>query len=168
MYIALLFHIFGKRTKNLSISISVSFLSFINNSFFVSQEKSYEKSNVILYYNYSIIASLFDQFKLMIEHNKLEVFHFLRSTRKTEPSPLDLRPPDSVILKPKDTQCYLGFFFNKKLSFQHYTYYYTNKALSTVKDIKILGNSIRELSLVHKCLLYRTCILSIILYGFQL
>jgi len=111
-----------------------------------------------------ISLPLFNQFKLMIEHNKLEVFHFLRSTRKIEPSPLDLRSPDSVILKSKDTWCYLDFFFNKKLSFQYYTYYYTNKALSTIKDIKILGNSIRELLPVCKCLLYRTYVLSIILY----
>ena len=44
MYIALLFHIFEKRTKNLSISIFVSFLSFVDNGFFVFQEKSYKKS----------------------------------------------------------------------------------------------------------------------------
>ena len=36
IYIALLFYIFEKRTKNLSISISVSFLSFVDNGFFIS------------------------------------------------------------------------------------------------------------------------------------
>ena len=36
LYIAPLFHIFEKRTKNLSISISISLLSFVDNGLFVS------------------------------------------------------------------------------------------------------------------------------------
>jgi len=57
LYITFLFHIFKKRTKNLSIPILVSILSFVNNGLFVSQEKSYEKSNVVFYYSYSICQS---------------------------------------------------------------------------------------------------------------
>ena len=75
LYIAFLFHIFEKRTKNLSIPILVSILSFVNNGLFVSQEKSYEKSNIVFYYSYSIISSLFNQFGLAIKHNKSGVFH---------------------------------------------------------------------------------------------
>ena len=45
-----------------------------------SQEKSYEKSNANLFCSYSIIFFLFEQFKLVIEHNKLEVFYFSRVT----------------------------------------------------------------------------------------
>jgi len=63
---------------------------------------------------------------------------------------------------------YLGFFFDKKLSFHQHIHYYANKALSTIKDMKMLGNSIRGLSPMHKQLLYRTCVFSITLYGFQL
>jgi len=49
LYIAILFHIFKKRAKNLSISIPVSILSFVDDGLFVSQEKSYEKYNMNLY-----------------------------------------------------------------------------------------------------------------------
>ena len=45
-----------------------------------SQEKSYEKSNANLFCSYSIIFFLFEQFKLVIEHNILEVFYFSRVT----------------------------------------------------------------------------------------
>jgi len=58
--------------------------------------------------------------------------------------------------------------FNRKLSFQHYIHHYTNKALSIIKSMKMLGNLTRKLLLVYKCLLYRTCVLSIALYSFQL
>jgi len=59
-YIATIFHIFEKRAKNLSIPIPVLFLSFVNDSLFVSQKKSYEKSNTNLFYSYNIISSLFN------------------------------------------------------------------------------------------------------------
>ena len=77
--------------KNLSIPIPISLLSFVNDGPFISQEKSYKKSNTILYYSYSIASSLFNQFSLVIRHDKPEDFHFLRITKKTELPLLDLR-----------------------------------------------------------------------------
>ena len=43
LYIALIFHIFEKRTKILLHNIPVSTLSFVNNDLFISQEKLFEK-----------------------------------------------------------------------------------------------------------------------------
>ena len=161
LYIFILFFIYLKKEqKTFYFYFCFSFF-FIDNF----QKKSYEKSNAILYCSYSIIFSLFNQFGLIIEHDKSEVFHFLRMTKNKESSPLDFRLTDSIILKPKH---YLGFFFDKKLSFEHYICYYTNKALSTIMNMKTLGNFTRELSLVYKHLLYRNCILYIILYRFLL
>ena len=102
-HITILFHIFKKRTKNILISIPVSIFSFVNDGLFVSQEKSYEKYNIILYCSYSIILSLFNQFGLVIEHNKLEVFYFSKLKKNTTPSLPDLRSTDGIILRPKDT-----------------------------------------------------------------
>jgi len=95
LYMAPLFHISEKRTMNLSISVSL--LSFVDDGLFVSQ-KSYKKSNSILQSSYSIISSLFENFGLIIEHNKSEVFHFSKAIKKSEPPPLDLNLADSLIL----------------------------------------------------------------------
>ena len=81
LYIAFIFHIFEKRTKNILFSIQVLTFSFVNGRLFISQEKSYEKSNANLFCSYTIISSLFNQFRLVIEHSKLEVFYFSRSTK---------------------------------------------------------------------------------------
>ena len=59
-----------------------------------------------------------------------------------------------------------GVFFDKKLYFQQHIYYYANKALFTIKDIKMVGNSTRELSPMYKHPLYRICVFSTTLYGF--
>ena len=88
-------------------------------------------------------------------------FYFSRSTKNFNPPSLDLRSLGGAIFKPKDIQQYLGFFFDKKLSFQYHTHYYANKTLFTIKSMKILGNLTRGLSPVHKCLLFCICIFSI-------
>jgi len=79
LYIVPILHIFEKKSKNILSSIWTSIFSFVDNSPFISQEKSYEKSNTNIFCSYNIIFSLFNQFGLVIEHNKSEVFHFLMS-----------------------------------------------------------------------------------------
>jgi len=88
--------------KKLSIPISVSLLSFVDNSLFVSQEKSYEKSNAILYSGYNIVFSLFNKFGLVIEHNRSEIFYFSKSTKEANLSLLNLRSIKDAVIKPKN------------------------------------------------------------------
>ena len=118
----LLFNIFDKRAQNLWLNIST--LSFMNDGLFISQEKSYEKSNENLFCSYSIISSLF-------KHKKSEIFHFSRSTKNFNPSSLDCGLLGGSILWPKKNQRYLGFIFNRKLSFWQHICFYSNKALLT-------------------------------------
>ena len=101
----------------------------------------------------------------------MEKLKFFISTDCMENStlpPLNLTPLGGPILCPKDSWKYLGFFFDRKLTFRQHLDFYLNKALSTVKCMKLLGNSSQEITPLQKRQLYRYCILSIALYGFQL
>jgi len=84
------------------------------------------------------------------------------------PPPLDLSPLGGPILHPKSSWKYLGFIFDQKLAFHQHIDFYSNKAISTVKCMKLLGNLTQGISPIQKRLLYRCCILLIALYGFQL
>ena len=99
---------------------------------------------------------------------KTEVFHFSRSHSTFNSPLLDLLSIGSPLLVPKIIWKYLGFIFDRKLRFHNHISYYANKAISMVKYMKFLGNSIRGLNPHQKCLLYRSCALLIALYGFQL
>ena len=85
LYIVPIFHIFKKRPKNLFQNLAVSFLSFVDDGLFISQEKSFERSNIILFCSYNIITSFFDQVKLTVKHGKLEIFYFFTLTRNFNP-----------------------------------------------------------------------------------
>ena len=77
-----------KKSKNLKIP--VSFLSFVDNGLFISQEKSFDKMNTHLFCSYNVISSLLEQFGLIIKYGKTEVFHFSRSHGLLDPLPLNL------------------------------------------------------------------------------
>ena len=79
---------------------------------------------------------------------------------------IDLILVEDPILTPKPIWQYLGFYFNHKLNF--YYYFYVTKCLSTLNIMKLLGNSSWDILLLQKQLLYRICIVPIVLYGFQL
>jgi len=103
-----------------------------------------------------------------MEHKKTEVFYFSRSHRVFEPPPLDFMPLGDPILQTKNTWQYLGFIFVRKLIFQQHIDFYANKTISTIKCLKMLRNLSRELISTQKQLLYRSCVLPIFFYSFQL
>ena len=132
------------------------------------QSKYFQISNAHLFSSYNIAFNLLSKFGLLVEHSKTEIFHFSRSYRVLNTPSLNLSTISSPILHPKKTWRHLDFIFDRKFLFHQYIDFYTNKAILTVKYIKMLGNSMRGLSLHQKCLLYRSCALPIVLYGFQM
>ena len=132
----------------------------------IAQNNSFEVSNSQLFCSYNVLSKLLDSFGLIIEHSKTEIFHFSRSQGLFNLPPLDFSPLGGPILYPKDSWKYLGFIFDYKLAFYKHIDHYANKAISTIKYMKLLGNLSRGISPLQKHLLYRCCILPIALYGF--
>ena len=139
LYLSPLLYILEKHLK--TINIPVSLLSFVDNSLLISQNKSIDVSNSQLFCSYNILSGLLDKFGFNIEHSKTESFHFNRSHRMFNPPPLDLLSLGGLVLHSKNSWKYLGFIFNQKLTFHQHIDFYSNKAISTVKYMKLLGNS---------------------------
>ena len=150
------------------LKIPVSILSFVDNRLLIAQSKSLSILNDFLFCSYRITSLLLEKFRPILEHGKIEVFHFSRITGTFDLLSLDLSILGGPILWPKNTWRYLEFYFDRKLSFHHHIDFYTNKVISTIKYLKILGNSTWGLISHQKQLLYRSYVLPIALYGFQL
>ena len=166
LYLLPFLYILEKCLKNLKVPVSI--ISFIDDGLFISQNKSFEISNSCLFCSYNVMTNLLNKFGLVVEYSKTEVFHFSRSHGPFNPSPLNLSLLDGPTLTPKNSWKYLGFIFNRKLTFYQHIDFYSNRALLLVKCMKLLGNSLHGIISLQKHLLYRCCILSITLYGFQL
>jgi hypothetical protein len=112
----------------------------------------------------------FESLRLVLEHDKSEVFHFSR-TRSFEGPAINLGYAPftgDTPLRPKAIWRYLGFFFDRKLQFKEHAHFYTTRAFTTVRSMGMLGNSVRGLTPPQKHLLYRTCVVPVMTYGFCL
>ena len=145
-----------------------SILFFVDDGLLITQSKFFQTSNTCFFSSYNVTFNLLSKFGLVVKHSKTEVFHFSRSQETFSPSSLNLSSLGSPILYPKDTCRSLRFIFDRKLLFCQYIDFYTNKAISIVKYMKILSNLIRGLNPQQKQLLYRSYALPIALYGFQM
>ena len=67
------------------------------------QSKSLTILNSFFFCSYNIASSLLKKFGLIMEHGKMEVFHYSRSHGVFDPSPLDLSILGGSILYPR---CY--------------------------------------------------------------
>ena len=166
LYLSSFLYILENHLKNINILISI--ISFIDDGLFISQNKSLVTSNSHLFCNYNVMTKLLNKFGLIIEHSKTKIFHFNKSHGLFNLPPLNLSSIGGSILVPKNSWKYLGFIFNRELSFHQYIDYYSNRTISTVKCMKILRNLSRGINLIQKHLLYRCCVLPIALYRFQL
>ena len=155
LYLSSLIYILEKHLKNLKIPISI--ISFVNDSLFISRSKSFDISNSHLFCKYNILSNLLKKFGLVVKHSKTEIFHFNRSHSTFDPPLLDLSPLGGNILCLNDTWKYLGFIFDRKLIFHQHVDFYVNKSISTIKYMKIIGNSNHGINPFQKHLLYRLC-----------
>ena len=101
LYLSLFLYILENRLKNLRIPISI--LSFVDDGLIIAQNKSLDISNSYLFYSYNVLTKLLDNFGLVIEHLKTEIFHFSRSQGVFNPPPLNLSLIGGPILRPKDS-----------------------------------------------------------------
>jgi len=138
LYLLLFLYIIENCLKYLKILISI--ISFVDDGPFISQSKLLHISNCCLFYSYNIITNLLEKYSLIVEHSKTEVFYFNKSQGTFNPPPLDLSSIRGNILQPKNMWKYLGFIFNRKLFFHQHVNFYSNKAMSIVKCMKILSN----------------------------
>ena len=139
LYLSPFLYILENRLKILNIPVLL--ISFIDDGLIIAQNKSIDILNSHLFCSYNVLSSLLAKFGLIIKHSKTETFHFNRSHRTFNPLPLDLSSIGGPILYSKNSWKYLGFIFDWKLTFHQHVDFYLNKAISTVKCMRLLGNS---------------------------
>ena len=101
LYFSPVLYILEKHLKNLKIP--VSFIYFVDDGLIIAQNKSIVTSNSQLFCSYNILSNLLNNFSLIIEHSKTDIFHFNRSPGIYNSPPLDLSVIGGLILRPKDS-----------------------------------------------------------------
>lgn len=160
---------------------SVLFFYVDDGNFCISSD-SFATNHWLIKYTAPDIYSSFNMIGCAIEPNKLDQAGYpLTSTHDNpyrasrhnpHPTPLPaltitmggqtVTLPNSPVLR------YLGFYVDTFLNFKFHVNFYTNRAMSTLRALPILGNSVRGVPPVKKCLVYITNVRTIMTYGHML
>lgn len=131
------------------------------------QSNTWKSNPVKLKKAYKVMFELTQDMGLVLEHNKSEVFHFSCKHGDTNLN-IDLQYAPytgDTPLCPGTIWNYLSFFFDWALTFREHVKQYTNKALTSIRAMLALGNSVCGLWPKHKQMLYCACVLPISTYG---
>jgi len=101
LYLAPILHILENHLRILKIPVSILF--FVNNGLFIAQSKSFSILNLLLFCSYNIASILLKKFRLIMEHTKIEMFHFSRLNRIFDLPSLNLSTLEGSILYPRET-----------------------------------------------------------------
>ncbi|KAI0056317.1 hypothetical protein BV25DRAFT_1772591, partial [Artomyces pyxidatus] len=100
---------------------------------------------------------------------KTEFIHFSRKRGGLDNPPAITLPSAAGIgtftVQPCPVLRYLGVFFDSKLTFRKHVETMANRAMSTIRGLQVLGNSVRGMSLINLRTLYRTVVVPVLTFG---
>ncbi|KAB5587841.1 Reverse transcriptase from mobile element jockey protein [Ceratobasidium theobromae] len=110
-----------------------------------------------------------DDMGLCAEASKTELIHFAKGARDmTKNLPLILRDRAKDIIRGATTVRWLGFFLDRRLNFKDHVSRMATRAKCILGGMRMLGNSLRGLSVYHARMLVNACIIPTLTYGFAL
>jgi hypothetical protein len=111
-----------------------SLMSYVDDGTIIVQSRTWDNNLVKLRHAYGVVFELTEALGLVLEHSKSEVFHFSRKSGDDNlPVDLGYAPfTGDTPLKPNTFWHYLGFWFDRSLTFREHTKQYSTKALTTV------------------------------------
>ncbi|KAB5587878.1 Reverse transcriptase from mobile element jockey protein [Ceratobasidium theobromae] len=108
-------------------------------------------------------------FGLSAEMSKTELIHFARTSHcMTKNLPVRLGDRAEDIVHPSEWVRWLGFFLDRRLNFKTHVERLATRAKSMLGGMKMLGNTIRGLTVFNARALINACLMPILTYGFAL
>ena len=152
-----------------SLSYPVSLISYIDDVGFLAISDSLGENVITLKSTLQTVQSLFTSIGMKIDPDKCDLMHF-SNQRGDNSSPSltsSVNGLDVTITPPKFIR-WLGFYFNRKLTFNDHTKIMCARASNVVSGLSCLGNTIVGMTPQHLRLLFKMCVVPVMTYGCQL
>ncbi|KAI5116547.1 hypothetical protein M0805_001288 [Coniferiporia weirii] len=145
--------------------------AYIDDQYILVFTKSFADNIVKLQTCYSILYPALYRLGLSTDPGKDKLIHYRR--HHSIPAPglsFSYQPPDRplILVTPSTEICWLGFFLDDLLTFKPHIRCMAMRARSTTTALHVLGNTLHSLSIFNFRILYKTLILPVLTYGFQL
>ncbi|KEP48231.1 reverse transcriptase from mobile element jockey protein, partial [Rhizoctonia solani 123E] len=103
---------------------------------------------------------------LEFEYPKSDLIHFIRARHHHSNPKLTISNSGiDTVIEPKDCIRWLGFWLDRKLTFDEHIAKMVTKAKSATSGLRMLANSKSGLSIRHARILFKACIAPILSYG---
>ena len=96
---------------------------------------------------------------------KSELMHYYKARKKVENPYVNVVLPNGTCIEPSDVQRWLGFWFDRKLSWKHHIQTGTASAMRVFMALSRVGNTERGLSQSALRQLYQSCITTVADFG---
>jgi hypothetical protein len=149
-----------------SLDEALACIFYVDDGVLLHSSTSMRFNMVLLQQKFRLLTDAFLKIGLVLEPAKTELMHFAPYLLDRLGKPiyngaypamdLGVAPfTGDTLLRPSLVWRYLGFFFDPKLSFSAHVDFYVNKALSTLKALRMLGNSVKGLDSRNRALVYK-------------
>ncbi|KAI5115165.1 hypothetical protein M0805_000297, partial [Coniferiporia weirii] len=145
--------------------------AYVDDQYILVFSKTFAANIVLLRTCYSILHPALRRLGLSTDPGKDELIHYRRHHSIPIPTLcFSYQPPDRplILVTPSREIRWLGFFLDDLLTFKPHIRRMAMRARSTATALRVLGNTLRGLSLFNFRILYKTLIIPVLTYGFQL
>ena len=148
--------------------IPLSPRAYIDNLGLLAISKSLEDNVKTLRLGLNRVILKLSSIGMSIDPSKLEIQHFSRRPGESLLPQLNSTHPvdgSQIRVTPTGHTRWLGFFLDKRLTFNKHVEIMCKRASSVINGLRCLGNTVRGLSQKHFRLLYISCVFPILTYG---
>ncbi|KAG9225338.1 hypothetical protein CCMSSC00406_0006275 [Pleurotus cornucopiae] len=139
---------------------------YVDDGLIAAFSRSLDQNVTTLQDAFALIKPRLGAIGLATDDDKFDLMHFTRA-RKPDLPPVRIpsQGGPGITVFPKSTMRWLGFFFDRKLTFKEHVKIMCNRALSKLQALRILGNSVRGMNHANRRLVYKTVVLPVLTYG---
>ena len=102
---------------------------------------------------------------MAFDNPKSELMHYYKARQKVQNPYVNVNLPNGTCIEPSDVQRWLGFWFDRKLSWKHHIQTRTASAMRVFRALSRLGNTKRGHSQSALRQLYQSCITTVADFG---
>ena len=147
---------------------------YVDDGILFACAEEWEEVERLLWARYTICEEWLRRSGLAIEPDKTELMFFQKPyEHNSVPAPTRLILPDPdnstyYVVQPVENLRYLGFFINWRLKWEPHVRIMCNRTRASIKALRVLGNTVRGLSMANWRLVLNAVCLPVMTYGSQL
>ena len=149
-----------------SRGIPVGPRSYIDDIGFLAISDSFGENVILLRETLYRTVDALERIGMRIDPDKSDLMHFSwKRGNSSSPSLTAQLYNQSVTITPPKSIQWLGFYFDRKLTFREHVNILTKRADNVANGLRCLGNTIHGISPANLRLLFKTCVIPVMTYG---